>query len=263
MTIGSRIKHAREAKGFTQKQFAEVLGLDSSQLSKIERNMLLPTLTQVMEIGSKLDYSMDYIILGRNENADVLNEPTSHYDVKTIPPVIDIVPSGMANVVILPAKSAASDFTRALTDPIYYNEGFRYETMSLPQLQYRKGPFFATEIEGDSMHSTLTHGELLIGNPIPTTEFNGGHIFTLYHKIHGLITKRLYWKDKENGIVLMTCDNEDLDDQESLISDISPYMLKGICSVNFNLRNWNNDVRREIRDLRNDVQSIRNSLNMK
>lgn len=264
MEIGTRIKHSRTLKGFSQKDFAALVNIDGSQFSKIESNKLLPTLLQVVEIGSKLDQSLDYLILG-NEPTEILpsvREARSHYDHKTVPPVIDIVPTGTANVIILPVKSAASDFTRALTDPIFYKEGFKYETMCLPQLQYRKGPFFATEIEGDSMHSTLTHGQHLVGSPIPTIDFVGGYIYTFYHSLHGLITKRLHWIDKAAGLLMMTCDNQDIDDQEIFLGDMSPYMLKGICAVNFNLRNWNNDVRREIRDLRNDVKQIKTTLKM-
>lgn len=264
MEIGFRIKELRTKKGFTQKAFAELLNIDPSQFSKIEQSKVLPTLPQIVEIGSKLDQSLDYLILGI-EQSEILysvQESRTLYDSKMVPPVIDIVSSGSANVIILPAKSAASDFTKALTDPVYYKEGFKYETMALPQLQYRKGPFFATEIEGDGMHSTLTHGQHLVGSPIPALDFVGGYIYTFYHSLHGLITKRLHWVDKHAGILLMTCDNQDIDDQEIFVGDISPYMLKGICAVNFNLRNWNNDVRREIRDLRNDVIHIKHTLKL-
>lgn len=261
-TIGHRIKDLRKVKKLSQVDFSSMLGIDNSQLSKIEQGKLMPTLHQVIEISSKFDISLDVLVKGEAAVSEGVHESGIVYDTRTIPPVVDIVPSGSANVIVLQAKSAASDFTLALTDPVYYGKGSNYETISLPQLQYRKGPFFATEIEGDSMHSTLTHGELLVGHPIPAVEFIGGYIHTLYHNIHGLITKRMHWIDKECGHLLLTCDNEDIDDQEAHISELSPYILRAICSVNFNLRNWNNDVRRELRDIRKDVRYIKQTLNL-
>jgi transcriptional regulator with XRE-family HTH domain len=57
MTLGTRIKALRKAKGFTQRQLAELTGVDFTYLSKIENDRLehtpsikaLQTLAQVLE----------------------------------------------------------------------------------------------------------------------------------------------------------------------------------------------------------------------
>ncbi|HFK5562094.1 MULTISPECIES: LexA family transcriptional regulator [Elizabethkingia] len=260
--INFRIKRLVEHfAGGNNSVFANMIDVNEANI----RNYISgtePKFNVIEKICKRFEINFEWFILGVGEmekknDYNHLISPKIEYS-NIIPPIVEIIPSGAANVIMLPAKSAASDFTRALTDPIFYKKN--YETMCLPQLQYRKGPFFATEIEGDSMHNTLTHGEWLVGNPIPSFEFIGGYIHTLYHKIHGLITKRLHWIDRENGILLLSSDNEGIDDQEVKIDDISPYMLRAICSVNFNLRNWNNDVRKEIRELKKEVQSIKVSM---
>lgn len=68
MEIGKRIKEAREFKGLKSKDFAAILKIDSSQYSKIENGKLLPTLTQVIEIGNQLEMSLDWLILGKKIN---------------------------------------------------------------------------------------------------------------------------------------------------------------------------------------------------
>lgn len=42
--------------------------------------------------------------------------------------------------------------------------------------------------------------------------------------------------------------------------NVSPYFLKGICSVNFNLRNWNSDVRIDIRNLQKEMKYLRKKI---
>lgn len=42
--IGVRIKEAREAKGFTQEQLAEIVGLSPTHMSVIERGVKAPKL---------------------------------------------------------------------------------------------------------------------------------------------------------------------------------------------------------------------------
>lgn len=68
MEIGKRIKEAREFKGLKSKDFAAIIKIDSSQYSKIENGKLLPTLTQIIEIGNQLEMSLDWLILGKKIN---------------------------------------------------------------------------------------------------------------------------------------------------------------------------------------------------
>lgn len=52
MEFGKKIREIRLVYDLSQLEFAQKLGIDSSQYSKIERDLLLPTLTQVMDIMS-------------------------------------------------------------------------------------------------------------------------------------------------------------------------------------------------------------------
>lgn len=77
--IGKRIKEKRKDKGFSQKDLADKVGVDNSQFSKIETGKLLPTLSQLVELCSILNESMDWIVLGKkNENI------TSQIDIRLL-----------------------------------------------------------------------------------------------------------------------------------------------------------------------------------
>lgn len=64
MSLGERIKQARIAKGLKQKEFALLLKIDNSQYSKIERDKLLPTLNQLIDIVKTLEVTFEWLING-------------------------------------------------------------------------------------------------------------------------------------------------------------------------------------------------------
>jgi transcriptional regulator with XRE-family HTH domain len=82
MSIGLRIKELRAKKNCKQKEFAEIFNIDSSTLSKIEQGKMQPTLQFLMEISSKLEVSVDWILTGKGElyqSEMVIEEPKERY----------------------------------------------------------------------------------------------------------------------------------------------------------------------------------------
>ncbi|AKQ39431.1 transcriptional regulator [Riemerella anatipestifer Yb2] len=59
--IGLKIKELRKEKNLTQMEFSEKIGVDNSQLSKIEQGKLSPTLNQLLEISSIFNVSLDWL----------------------------------------------------------------------------------------------------------------------------------------------------------------------------------------------------------
>ena len=55
MNIGERIKHFRELSGMSGKKLAEKVGLDSSQIYKIESNVSKPSLESLEKICNELN----------------------------------------------------------------------------------------------------------------------------------------------------------------------------------------------------------------
>lgn len=65
--IGKRIQQYREAKGYTQESFAEIVKLTPNYLSAIERGVKTPSVETLIEIINGLDVSADDIFM------DVIN----------------------------------------------------------------------------------------------------------------------------------------------------------------------------------------------
>lgn len=72
--IGKRIQMIRRAKGYTQQQFAEMIGLSTNYLSDIERGKSLARLDKLVTIINSLECSADDVF------SDVLK---SGYKVKS------------------------------------------------------------------------------------------------------------------------------------------------------------------------------------
>lgn len=72
--IGKKIQQYREAKGYTQESFAEIVKLTPNYLSAIERGVKTPSVDTLIEIINGLDVSADEIFV------DVIN---TGYKIKT------------------------------------------------------------------------------------------------------------------------------------------------------------------------------------
>ena len=60
--IGKRIKSARDKKGMTQEQLAELVNLSPMHVSVIERGNKLPRLETLINIANILDVSADVLL---------------------------------------------------------------------------------------------------------------------------------------------------------------------------------------------------------
>jgi len=83
--IGIRIKEKRKENNLSQKDLAEKVGIDNSQFSKIESGKLLPTISQLVEICSILNESMDWIVLGKKsspDQMDIVDMQTKHIEIQ-------------------------------------------------------------------------------------------------------------------------------------------------------------------------------------
>lgn len=69
--IGSRIKKAREAAGFTQDRFAELIGMGTKNVSAIERGAVGVSLSSIKKICQVLSISSDDLLFERDTENEV------------------------------------------------------------------------------------------------------------------------------------------------------------------------------------------------
>ena len=61
----NRIRQARQQKGYTLKQVAEMTGYSVGYISQLERNQKQPSLTALRKIAACLDCSEVWLIMGQ------------------------------------------------------------------------------------------------------------------------------------------------------------------------------------------------------
>ena len=59
MNLGSKIKLYRENKKMTQKEIAEILGVEPATVSKYESNMLEPNISALKKLSEIFEVSLD------------------------------------------------------------------------------------------------------------------------------------------------------------------------------------------------------------
>ena len=69
--IGQQIKKYREAAGYTQDKFAEIIGMGTKNVSAIERGLVGVSLSAIRKICKTLHVSCDSLILGDPASTDV------------------------------------------------------------------------------------------------------------------------------------------------------------------------------------------------
>ena len=62
MNFGERLRRFRERKDITQQQMAELIPMNQSNYSKIERNTQQPSLDQLIRIVEILDITLDELL---------------------------------------------------------------------------------------------------------------------------------------------------------------------------------------------------------
>ena len=72
LDTAARIRQIRETAGLTQESFAEILGISLSGYKKIENAENQISLNGLRKLNRKLQVSTDYILLGENENSNIV-----------------------------------------------------------------------------------------------------------------------------------------------------------------------------------------------
>lgn len=66
-TFGDNLKAARVQKGVSQRQFADMMGIHSTHISRYERNQTIPSVDVVKKLADLLEVSADILIYGSED----------------------------------------------------------------------------------------------------------------------------------------------------------------------------------------------------
>lgn len=180
ISIGSRIKTARQAKGLTQKEFAESLGIVQGFLSGIERGRKTPSDTLLIALCHHYRINEEWLFTG---TGDIFRESHAAESVNqglltTKTPLLKKIPEGF---------------------PDRINEEDISDYVLLPNVA--EG-CYAIVTYGDYMAPTIRDGDLLIFSP--EAEIENGDIVLINNRWGDAILRKYRLKDNE---VFLVSDN--------------------------------------------------------
>jgi len=247
-TFGERVRNRRKEKDITLEKIEEETGISNSNLSKIERNKISPSLNAAIMISNCLDESLDYLAKGivkydelnagqqeLIEGYNLLDENNQHalkaytafllsqkYLLKEVlnktrapEPAPDPEPEPIKEEkrVYLPILGTAAAGTPILTEELL--EGF----LSVPTAKINKNSFLI-RVKGESMiEAGINTGDLVIINPQPTVET--GEIALV--KVAGEVTiKKFHLVDSEVRLKPANCSMKDI-----VVNDLTKIKVLG------------------------------------
>lgn len=127
----NNLRTARKLKKLTQKDVAELVGIDRTTYNRYENGMTQPDNDKLLKLATVLDVSVDYL-LG--------NKPQIEHGATRLIPLLGTVPAGT---------------------PIEAIEDIEEYIDIYPRL-VKHGELFALRVQGDSMEPDLHHGDIVI-----------------------------------------------------------------------------------------------------
>lgn len=198
--IGLNIRELRKDRKLTQLEFSTQIGIDNSQLSKIEQGKLMPTLNQLMEISSIFDISLDWLtgqgpMLKEDNNLPMASKSANSEGIPLIPTeAMGGVASGEVSVLELDCE--------------------RYV---IPMF---KGADFLIPVKGSSMIPKYNSGDIVACKKVPMQD-----IFFQWNKVYvldtnqGAIIKRVA-KSEEKDCIKIVSENPNYEPFDLHLSQI-------------------------------------------
>ena len=126
----NNLKNLRKAKGLTQKEVAQFIGISQNNYSYWENGKVKIDNDSLSKLAKFYDVTVDYLL-----NLDNINVKKG---IKI--PVLGSIPAGIP--------------LEAIQDIVDYEE--------IPEALARSGEFFALKVKGDSMAPTILNGDIVI-----------------------------------------------------------------------------------------------------
>lgn len=198
--IGLNIKELRKERKLTQLEFSTRIGIDNSQLSKIEQGKLMPTLNQLMEISSIFNISLDWLtgkgpMLKEDNNLPMASKSANSEGIPLIPlDAMAGIASGEVSVLELDCE--------------------RYV---IPMF---KGADFLIPVKGSSMIPKYNSGDIVACKKVPMQD-----IFFQWNKVYvldtnqGAIIKRVA-KSEEKDCIKIVSENPNYEPFDLHLSQI-------------------------------------------
>lgn len=197
--VKSRIVVLRELKGFSQKDFADKIGITQGALSQIESGKSNASFDTIKKISDEFDVNCNWLIKGIGQISLENEEESRGFDVKKL-----IQPVDMTGRVLIPLvrEEAQAGYMNGFGDPEYI------KTLDVYQIPgFESGNYRLFEIEGDSMQPAVHPREIVICEFVKDWKSIENGSLCVVITQEGILAKRLYYYDENKNMLLLKSDN--------------------------------------------------------
>ena len=209
-----RFIEVRRDLGYTQAEFAKLLGL-SSTTADIERGRTKLSGKAVMELLKQFKINPLWLF-GSSDNQYLETSKTS-----VIPKVVTVDNSGNENMVLVNAKAAAG-YPQNIQDTSWYEQ---LPAFDLPIPEFRNATYRGFQVEGDSMLPNLKPGEWVLARAVEHIDDVSPNKMYVVVLEDAVLVKKVEKRPNSNNITLVSL-NETYPPYE-----IKPYQIQEIWQV--------------------------------
>lgn len=198
MSFGERIRMAREAKGLTQKELADAVGMSQPALYNTESGRNKSS-TKIVDFASVLGVSPDWILYGKEmSNAEINSSQILTWDDNSR------VPDDIVAIPYLNGCSLSAG-TGAVNAYIPYEGAKLWFAKSFLKRRCSDiSKVFSIDVKGDSMSPRFDEGGIVVIDSL-NNKFEDGKVFAIHYDDQDFI-KVLRWMP--DGKILVVSENE-------------------------------------------------------
>ncbi|MRH99581.1 helix-turn-helix domain-containing protein [Kriegella sp. EG-1] len=209
-----RFIDVRRELGYTQAEFAKILGI-SSTTADIERGRTKLSGKVVAELLKHFKINPLWLF-GESEQQHLETSKAS-----VIPKVITVDSSDRENIVLVNAKAAAG-YPQNIQDVSWYRE---LPAFDLPIPEFRNASYRGFQVEGDSMLPNLKPGEWVLSKAIDNIDNVSANKMYVVVLEDAVLVKKVICKPNSNNVTLVSL-NESYPPYE-----IKPFQIQEIWEV--------------------------------
>lgn len=211
--INKNLKFLRLKHEFTQKQFAEKLGLKQSVIGAYEEERATPPLPCMLEVSNLFKVSMDVLT-----KKDLSRVPEKEWKIPSQGKevlAITVDATGKENVELITAKASAG-YLSGYQDPEFIAELPKVNLPVLPRNKTHR----AFEIQGDSM-LPIQPGSIIFGEYLENLDsVKNGKPYILVTRQEGIVFKRVFAFADDQEKLLLVSDNRNYQPYAIEASDV-------------------------------------------
>ena len=255
MALAEQIKKYRKAKGWTQAQLADRLGLSRAQVGSYEEGRAEPRLDSLKAMAQLFGCSIDALVSGDGRAPQELSGQRLRVLTVAVDPK-----EGRERVTVVPVKAAAG-YLGGYGD-LDFIEALPQFALPLPEFAHEETRR-VFQIQGDSMLPVLPGSYVISSYVQDWRSIKTNECYVFLTQEQGVVFKRAVNRIEASGHVDLVSDNPIYEPYSVHVDDlIEVWKVQGFIQLDLNARpSMDQVILARLENLQSEVHALRRSLN--